>query len=120
MPKEKQIEWKEARKNLLEMLEKYPHSAVDIIDSAYLAGLEAEKDQFKGISEWRNYGEARDYFKFFEDKIKKELIEEVKGMMGGEFQLTGGGQKKKGIALGWNSHRGLVIKKLNKLIDKTI
>ena len=67
------------------------------------------------ISAWKNYGEERDYFKFFEDKIKKELIEKVKGMMGGKFQLTGGGQKKKGIALGWNSHRELVIKKLNKL-----
>lgn len=41
MTKKKEIEWKDARQNLLKTLKKFPNLAIDVIDSAYLAGLEA-------------------------------------------------------------------------------
>lgn len=37
--------WKKARKNLFDTLKKSPNLAMDIIDSAYLAGIEATKKE---------------------------------------------------------------------------
>ena len=42
--KNPKTEWKEARQNLFEMLKKYPNMAMNIIDSAYLAGIEANNN----------------------------------------------------------------------------
>lgn len=39
----KNIHWAKARQNLKQVATKYPHLILDVIDSAYLAGLEATK-----------------------------------------------------------------------------
>lgn len=53
MPHEEKTEWKDARKNLLAMVEKFPNTLnifSDCLDSAYLAGLE---DNNKKGEAWR-------------------------------------------------------------------
>ena len=72
--------WEKARKNLLEMLEKYPNTAVDIIDSAYLAGLEAVKELPMNVSEWKRVGKERGYWNYFDKGVRNEMIEKVKEM----------------------------------------
>lgn len=44
---QKDIEWKVARQNLNEALEKFPTARLDVIDSAYLAGIEAQQKSFQ-------------------------------------------------------------------------
>lgn len=45
--KPESIPWREGRQNLLKMFEKFPNLALDVIDSAYLAGLEAKKEELQ-------------------------------------------------------------------------
>lgn len=42
--------------------------------------LEAQKKEWMDVSSWKNLGEKYGYFKFFEKKIKKEIIEEIEKM----------------------------------------
>lgn len=57
--------WGEDRKNLYDFLQKFPHRGFDVIDSAYLAGLDARSAELH--QERQRFG--------------RELLEKVKGMV---------------------------------------
>lgn len=45
-------DWSKERQNLLETITKYPNQAMNCIDSAYLAGLEATNNSVTPTTDW--------------------------------------------------------------------
>lgn len=66
-------EWAKERQNLKDMLDKFPNTALDIIDAAYLAGLDVSKDTLSSHQKaW-----------------KEEVIGEIKSLNLQEYTTAG-------------------------------